>query len=635
MTKELKPLYKEYEPNSKHPKANADISDDINAFKDCGRLLRKNEVVIDIDCLSKDQIRTLLSTFNISTMSVWTDRGVHLYFNRPESLQRAKNGVCALGFKIEMKTQTNSPHGLTIKRNGKAREIENPDRLQELPWFFHDKKQYKSLVGMTEGDGRNNALLVHRQKLGDREGWKEILNFINTTIFDTPLPPQEFATITRTMEINSTTNDEAYDMAEVVMDELKTVNWMGRTWWFDGSEYITDNKNQRLKQRIYRKAKGKNTRFIDEVLKQVEYRSSIFSDNEEFAIKFNNGVLLPTGEFSETEYTEFTPYHVDINYYPDAKPVPIVDQYITNLTGGDEDYRNLLLECLGFSFITNRERIRSLGKFFFFRGQGRNGKGTLLEIIRRILNPKNCTSLKISQLIDHTYAVTMVGKLANLGDDINGNAIRPEPMEVLKNISTCDTTSIRRMYQEGEDVCITAKLYFTTNEDIKTVADKGYAYKRRVMWMPMFNTVEKPDPKFITKITTTEALEYWVRLFMEGYQRLLQNGEWTSSERVNEYNELYHRANNIMLQFIEEHDPDTDFYGKSLTEIHTLFDEWAREFDDEAKWSKKNFKATLWNVHKMGYVKSRMNTPNIKGRQNTPRWQFIYQDEIDKDISPK
>ena len=242
------------------------------------------------------------------------------------------------------------------------------------------------------------------------------------------------------------------------------------------------------------------------------------------------------------DYTDFTPFMIDVDYKEDAAPVQEVDDYIDSLTSKDPDYRMLLMEVIGFVMITDPERIRSLGKFFMFRGDGANGKGTLLQIMKRIYNPKNCTSLSIKQLVDDRFKVTMVGKLANLGDDIEAEAITHDELKVLKNISTADTVSTRKLYEESENATFTVKLYFTTNSDILSF-DKGYAFKRRIQWLPMFNKVDKPDPYFITKMTTKPALEYWIRLIVEGYKRLYQNRKWTVCKVVEDYNNQYHEDN--------------------------------------------------------------------------------------------
>ena len=62
------------------------------------------------------------------------------------------------------------------------------------------------------------------------------------------------------------------------------------------------------------------------------------------------------------------------------------------------DYRSRLLEILAHPLIVNKEFKRMLAKFFIFVGDGGNGKGTLLLIIRRILGYENCSALSIKEL---------------------------------------------------------------------------------------------------------------------------------------------------------------------------------------------------------------------------------------------
>ena len=50
---------------------------------------------------------------------------------------------------------------------------------------------------------------------------------------------------------------------------------------------------------------------------------------------------------------------------------------------------------------------------------GGNGKGTLLTIIRKILDDDNCSSLDLFDLKDDRKVNSLVGKLANLGDDVS------------------------------------------------------------------------------------------------------------------------------------------------------------------------------------------------------------------------
>jgi putative DNA primase/helicase len=216
--------------------------------------------------------------------------------------------------------------------------------------------------------------------------------------------------------------------------------------------------------------------------------------------------------------------------------------------------------------------------------------------MKTIYGPKNCTNLSIKQMTDDRFKVTMVGKLANLGDDIEPEAIDNNQLKVLKNISTADTVTTRKLYSQSESVTFTVKLYFTTNSDIKSF-EKGYAYRRRIVWLPMFNKVEKPDPNFISKMTSPEALKYWVKLLVDGYMRLYRNQAWTKCELVENYNKQYHEENDYARQFAEDLNPDV-IVGSTMKEMKEAFDEWNDE--DYRRLSTKQFKDAVWDLYKIG-----------------------------------
>lgn len=599
-------MFVEYVPGTKHAGKNRDTSESMDTFEDCGLLLTNEDVVIDIDHLPKEAIKAMIAEFGLQTRTVWTDRGVHLWFKKPSWMTRRKDGICRLGFEIEQHTQSSNPEGMTVKRNGVARKIDNMEKQMYLPAIFKvdNKPKYTDLTSLSEGEGRNKQLFAHRIALvkNSAPDVERIISFINYHVFTEPLPDTELEGILRDMEVNTDDQKQESAIATQIITEYHTTVYSGRIWWYKNGEFVTDDRDQRLIRKVYALCEGETTRFVDEVIKQIRYRSPYVNERTVFPIRFRNGILRK-GEFIPMkEYKEFTPYFIDIEYKKDAAPVEKVDEYIDNLTGKDPDYRNLLMEVIGYVMITDPERIRSLGKFFMFRGDGANGKGTLLQIMQRIYNNRNCTNLSIKQLVDDRFKVTMIGKLANLGDDIEPEAINNAELKILKNISTADTVETRHMYAESMPTTFTVKLYFTTNSDIKSF-EKGYAYKRRIVWLPMFNKVEKPDPYFITKVTSKEALEYWIALIVEGYIRLYRNGRWTECKVVNDYNEQYHENNNQSLQFARDLDPDTEIVGRSVTEMRDEFYKWDSE---GGKFSSKNFLAAVWELYGIGLGRSKM-----------------------------
>ncbi len=394
---------------------------------------------------------------------------------------------------------------------------------------------------------------------------------------------------------------DAYILATKLINKYNTKRYLGSLWWYKDGRYFNDGITApHFKQEIYSYSEGQQSKFVDEVLKQVVDRSEIIQDGTIFPIRFRNGVLDQGKFLTDTDPLQFTPYYIPVDYRRDVKPCPFVEDYINDLTSGDEEYKNLLGEVLGYAFITDPGMIRALGKFFIFRGDGGNGKGTLLQIMKAMYGEQNCRSMSPDELTDDRYKSTLIGKLANLGDDIKPESFTKSQLKVLKNISTADTVTTRRLYHEAISTTFTAKLYFTSNSDNKSF-EKGRAFQRRIVWLPMFNVVSKPDPNFISKATTPQALEYWVSYAVNGYFRLYETQEWSRSQLVDEYNKAYHERNNPTAEFANDIEPE-DIIHKTITQVADMFDDAGYE----GTFSSRAFKDAVWDKWKIGIGVKRM-----------------------------
>ena len=424
--------------------------------------------------------------------------------------------------------------------------------------------------------------------------------------FDEPLEDNEMETLCRDRKIEAQKDGE-YDVATGLMKQFRMVKYQGRVYFYHDTEYIADTDI--LKRIVFETVGQQKTRYVEEVLKQIDLRTKLIDPEKEFIVKFKNGILKD-GQFVEIEYKEFTPYSIDIVYNPDATYNEDVDKYVNHLTNNDKQYRDLLFEILGHTLITNKEVKRLLGRVFIFIGGGGNGKGTLLQIIKKILNTKNVTGLSIKEMTDERYMSSMKGKLANLGDDIQDGVIDDKMMKVLKNISTCDFVATRELYESSESVSFTNSLIFTSNHMIKSF-EKGDSWKRRVMWLPMYSTVSEKskDNRFISKQTSDEALEYWVSQMVQGYMRLYENNRFTDSHLVESENERYHQENNGMLLFLEDY-PVDQLLGKRYMEVYTNnYVPWVEENGGNVQ-SQKAFKEAVMEVYGLDVQPRKVNGKN-------------------------
>ena len=370
-------MYIEFKHGQKYAEKGADISDSHESFTDAGYLLTDEDLVVDVDVLSREALQVLIKTFNIKTQIVWTTRGAHFYYKKPQNFRGSKK-VCPLGFEVEYKHKKNT-QAVTIKQNGVLRHIENENIREDLPDIFTNRKKLESLLGFHEHEGRNNALFAHRMKIHTLDKWQSILRFINNHIFAVALSEEEFQQVAREgVKVDASTSTEP-EMADYLINKYRIIYFNNRLYWYDFNKYIQND--DKLKRMIIHEIGDVKTRIIDEVIKQMEYRAPITPSDKVFPIKLKNGTLK-NGIFEESECLEFTPYTLDIAYEKDAEPVAIVDEYINQLTSNDADYRARLLEIIAHTLIVDKEFKRMLAKFFILIGDGANGKGTFLAVIR-------------------------------------------------------------------------------------------------------------------------------------------------------------------------------------------------------------------------------------------------------------
>ncbi|MEB7801492.1 phage/plasmid primase, P4 family [Staphylococcus xylosus] len=580
-------MYIEYEKGQKFARKGADVTEFIDSYSDAGYVLTDEDLIIDIDNIDKKVIRKLIEVFDIKTQIVETDRGFHLYFLKPVGFRGAE-AITPIGFKVEFKHIKNTKD-ITIKRHGKLRTIENPGEREELPFIFtNGKRKLESLYGLDDGDGRNPKLWKHKMSLNNHPDTMKILRFINDYVFAEPMEQNEFEQAARNQKVDTDNKLTPYDVAQQVVNITKPVEFAKGIYYRDENDNYNFDNNE-YKKLIFKISANKDPRFIENVFKTVELMTEKLDDNKEFPVKFKNGVLQD-GDFIEVEYKDFTPFVIDREYNEDAKSVDIVDEYLSNLTDNDEDYKKLIGEILGYTLETKADRIRLLAKFFIFVGKGGEGKGTLLQIIREILGSNNVSSLSMKNMSDSTYFPALKGMLANLGDDLEDEAINNDQMKKIKNITTADDLTMREMYKKAENIKLKTTLIFTSNHMLKSF-EKGESFKRRIIWCPMFNKPKKADDQFVNKITTDEALEYWVKIMVEGYMRLYKNGKFSSSEKIEEYNEKYHEENDNTIQFCDDHNI-SDFIGFRAGEIKEQYESWCNE-EDQKPASKKRLHETL------------------------------------------
>lgn len=542
-------------------------------------VLADDTIFIDIDDAEQAEIlMNIVEEYQLNCRVYCTSRGKHFVFKN-HSISRNRTHVqLAVGLTADIKVGSRLSYEV-IKVNGEERfcewDIEEGEQYQEIPKWLFPVKASADFLDMDAGDGRNQALFNYILTLTANDftvdETRECIRILNKFVLKEPLPDDELETILR---------DEAFQ---------KPVFFMGSTFLFDkfatymkNTAHIVKINNQLhiykdgIYENGYKEIETEMIHYIPnlkktqrrEVLDYMELITEERQMSEANLIAFENGVYdIVTGELKPFSYDMVITNKIPWNYNPDAYS-ELADKTLDKLACNDRNIRLLLEECIGYCFYRRNE----LGKAFILTGDKSNGKSTFLDCMKAMLGEQNISALDLKELGDRFSTAMMFGKLANIGDDIGDDFLQGSQVSIFKKVVTGNRIKAERKGQDPFEFNPFIKLLFSAN-DIPRMKDKTGAVLRRLVIIPFNATFSKEsddyDPYIKYKLIEQDCMEYFIRVGVEGLQRVIINQGFTQSEKVqNQLNE-YEEENNPIIAFIAdcgvdaiENEPTNEVYKR-------------------------------------------------------------------------
>lgn len=605
--------------NDSNAKQRLKTYDEVKGFTEFAGILDGNTILLDFDDAKQaEKALQIVQDLKLKCRVHKTARGVHVFF-RNTAVDRCGTGMrLACGLRADIKVGLNS-YAL-LKENGQERPVLfDSGELEEVPKFFVPLSSTVELMGLNEGDARNQNLfkyILPLQKHGFDVGEaKNCLHIINKYVFDMPLPEREMKSIMRDGSFKDDMAPVFHDdkkkfmfdkFAEYVRDKVGIVKINGQLHMYKDGIYV-DSRGL-IESEMIRLVKGLRRSQRTEV---IDYLDILITENKEQSpphlIAFKNGVydvihdiLMP---FSEKYVITNKINH---NFNVDAKS-ELVDATLDKLACGDAEIRALLEEAIGYCFFRRNE----LGKSFILVGDGTrekgasNGKSTFLTTVKALLGENNITSLDMSELNQKFQNAELFGKLANIGDDIDDGYIPNSA--IFKKLVTGERIQVQRKGERPFEFNNYAKMLFSANE-IPKIKDRGGAIQRRLVIIPFLAHFSKNDPDYRPYITTelqeSENLEYLIQLGVQGLKRVLENNAFTESAKVQNQLDEFEEANNPIVGFLNEN-PKLEVENQTTKSIYDAYKEycWHNQFHPISnitfsKQVKQRFGleiATVWN----------------------------------------
>jgi len=349
-------------------------------------------------------------------------------------------------------------------------------------------------------------------------------------------------------------------------DFYSTISDVKSEMWVYGGDGVTVANGKKLIEFLCRQYMGEayNNMRAKNVIAKINADTQI--DEDEFFNKQNenigeipveNGIL----NIVTREVTPFTPKKIFFNklnfpYDPEAKAVAI-PQFFKDVLNSEDDAK-VMLELIGFCLLKEYR----FEKAFMFVGDGRNGKGKTINLIKRFLGSQNYSSVPLDQMNSGSSAVCeMHGKLVNLAGDISNTGLKETG--IVKGLCGRDNINAKRKYLNDLSFENYAKLLFAANE-LPRVYDFSRGFWSRWIlldfpytFLPQREYNESKSDKFvklsdvsiIDKITTKGELTGLLNLALDGLERLIKNNGFSYTKGVEAVKTMWIRKSDSFTSF--------------------------------------------------------------------------------------
>ena len=450
-----------------------------------------------------------------------------------------------------------------------------------------------------EGEGRNNWLYAQgasaRGKGADDDTVRIFLEALNVKKCAPPLPAHELnRTIESVCKLPVGMSDEAKET--VAKAEKKKSgkprkfqhNKVAKTLIDDYGACLIDGETPALcKDGRYRVGwEMFDSLIIDmhddctmtnrrEVKAYIQAKAPIKRQSSPYLIAFENGVLdVRTLELRDWRKDDIIPNVIPHNWNPNAKSATL-DRVIEKMACGDIATMFNLSEFIGVCMI----RSAKLCPFFpVLIGVGSNGKSTYIELLKEVIGMENISGLQPKEIAAHFLASHIVGKTANLGDDISSGYLDDKDCAVIKSIATGDLMFTDVKGGKGFHFQPYCTMVFSCNQ-FPRLADTTPGFMRRLFPIE-FNAVFSAsdpdyDPMIGEKLREEETLEYACVIGVEGLRRILENNCPTPNEMSETMKSEIAREGNTGLQWFNDDGITAEhLIGMTKEEAHKEYLGW-------------------------------------------------------------
>lgn len=331
--------------------------------------------------------------------------------------------------------------------------------------------------------------------------------------------------------------------------------------------------------------KHKTGKMIKEIINTFEYAEDILINYEDFDKK-DNYINLCNFTFDLVNFVsvnqkpeDFFSHKLPYEYNPKAT-CPKFLKAINLYAGNDNLWINLLQEIMGYCLTGTLEHQVM---FWFYGHKGRNGKGTIIRIIAKLLgNVFSLPDFDSKQLVENRfYKVRLKGKRVIVAGDLPKKIYN---VSSIKSLTGGDEQVSDVKFGKPESFIPKSKLIFAMNSlpQIERGENKE-PLRKRIIFLYFQNQIENPNSNIEAEIMNElSGIFNWA---IEGLKRLQATKEFTkhpdSETLLNQFLDEQ-RPEDIFIQHYLKYDEEYD--GVFNKEIWDKYKIYISQYTGEKNW---------------------------------------------------
>ena len=338
------------------------------------------------------------------------------------------------------------------------------------------------------------------------------------------------------------------------------------TWIYKEGIYVPEGKAM-IKEMLRKVLDEAYSQFVfNRVMDKIEPDTHIdadefFATNYKWEIPVLNGILnIQTLELSPFDPEKIFFSKINAEHIL-GQTCPNIDQFLRDVLAQPEDI-DVFYEMTGFCLL----KEYTYEKAFMMVGDGRNGKGKSIELLKRLLGPENCCSIPLTGLVPESFEISyLYNKMANLAGDIGSRDLKDPSM--FKSLTGRDLVSGKRKFLHPISFENYAKFVFACNK-LPMVYDmsRGFWDRWVLLEYPFTFVSQKEydstidtkllkirDPYIIENIVTLKEMSGFLNMALLGLNRLIQNGRFSQTQGTEEVKSTWIRKSNSFVAFCNDH----------------------------------------------------------------------------------